>query len=220
MDASNRVESATMAAKGLAVTAPRAQSAMREEAVILFAELRNFTRMSEMLDAARVLALADEFFECAARAVLANGGQPVGVHNDSLVAAFRVGGVAEQSRAALRAAKNLAGEFDAVGQSWERDFGLRAAVALGVHHGQVVFGEAGPAGARSPVVFGDSVSIAERLVHRARAGEIVLSHAVMGVVSVAELELEAQPLPPLELHQRPPVRIYGVLRNDRLDFTS
>lgn len=42
----------------------------------------------------------------------------------------------------------------------------------------------------------------------------------MGVVSVAELELNAEPLPPVELHHRPAIRIYGVLRNDRLDFTS
>jgi hypothetical protein len=64
------------------------------------------------------------------------------------------------------------------------------------------------------------VSITERLVHRARAGELVFSDALMGAISVAELELDAQPLPPLELHHRPAMRIYGVLRDDRLDFTS
>ncbi|MDH5579100.1 MAG: hypothetical protein OEZ09_11650, partial [Betaproteobacteria bacterium] len=82
------------------------------------------------------------------------------------------------------------------------------------------YGEAGPAAQRNAVVFGDCVSITERLVHRARAGELVLSDALMGVISVAELELDAQPLPPLELHNRPSIRIYGVLRNDRLDFTA
>ena len=181
----------------MAVPAQHAQAAVREEAVILFAELRNFTRMSEMLDATRVLAFADQFFGCAARVVDANGGEPVAVHNDSLLVAFRAGGAADQARAAVR-----------------------AAIAMGVHHGQVVFGEAGPAGQRRAVAFGDCVSIAERLVHRARAGELVLSHAVIGLVSVAQLELDAQPLPPLELHNRPSMRIYGVLRNDRLDFTA
>jgi hypothetical protein len=58
------------------------------------------------------------------------------------------------------------------------------------------------------------------LVVPRRAGELVLSDAIMGVVSVAELELDAQPLPPLELHNRPAIRIYGVLRDDRLDFTA
>jgi adenylate cyclase len=196
------------------------QSAVRAESVILIAELRNFTRMSEMLDPERVLALADQFFDCAAHAVAKHGGQSMAVHNDSLMAGFRNAALANLARAAVRAAQQLFGEFDAVVQAWEREYGLRTAIALGVHLGDAVYGEAGPAAQRNAVVFGDCVSIAERLVHRARAGELVLSDAIMGVISVAELELDAQPLPPLELHNRPSIRIYGVLRNDRLDFTS
>ena len=194
--------------------------AERAESVILIAELRNFTRMSEMLEPARVLGLADQFFECAAQAVAENGGLSMAVHNDSLVAVFRGAATRELARAAVRAAQQLFGEFDAVVQAWEREYGLRTAIALGMHRGEAVFGEAGPAAQRNAVVFGDCVSITERLVHRARAGELVFSDALMGVISVAELELDAQPLPPLELHNRPSIRIYGVLRDDRLDFTS
>ena len=209
-----------MGAQVVAVATQRDNPAMRTAAVVLFAELRNFTSMSEMLDAARVLALADQFFECAADSVGVNGGEVIGVHNDSLLGVFRRGAAADQARSAVRAAQHMATAFDPVVQVWQHDYGLRAAIALGVHLGDTVFGEAGPAGQRNAVVFGDCVSIAERLVHRARAGELVLSHAVMAVVSVAELELDAQPLPPLELHNRPSIRIYGVLRDDRLDFTS
>jgi len=192
----------------------------RAESVILIAELRNFTRMSEMLEPARVLGLADQFFECAAQAVDKNGGQSMAVHNDSLVAVFRGAAIEGLARAAVRAAQQVFGEFDAVVQAWEREYGLRTALALGAHRGEAVFGEAGPAGQRNAVVFGDCVSVTERLVHRARAGELVFSDALMSVISVSELELDAQPLPPLELHNRPSIRIYGVLRDDRLDFTS
>ena len=192
----------------------------RAESVILIAELRNFTRMSEMLEPERVLGLADQFFECAAQAVAKKGGQSMAVHNDSLVAVFRGAATRELARAAVRAAQQLFGEFDAIVQAWEREYGLRTAIALGMHRGEAVFGEAGPAAQRNAAVFGDCVSITERLVHRARAGELVFSDALMGVISVAELELDAQPLPPLELHNRPSIRIYGVLRDDRLDFTS
>jgi adenylate cyclase len=188
--------------------------------VILFAELRNFTRMSEMLDAERVLALVDRFFELAARCAQAHAGLAMGVHNDSLMAAFYGGEPAGLARNAVRAAKQLFGDFDALAQDWERDYGLRTAIALGVHRGEAVYGEAGPAGERRQVVFGDCVSIAERLVHRARAGELVLSDAVMALLPVAELDLDAEPLPPLELHHRPAMRIYGLLRDERLDFTA
>jgi len=196
------------------------QKMERAESVILIAELRNFTRMSEMLEPERVLGLADQFFECAAQAAAKNGGQSMAVHNDSLVAVFRGAATPELARLALRAAQQLFGEFDATVQAWEREYGLRTAIALGAHRGEAVFGEAGPAAQRNAVVFGDCVSIAERLVHRARAGELVFSDALMAVISVAELELDAQPLPPLELHNRPSIRIYGVLRDDRLDFTA
>ncbi|MGH8688289.1 MAG: adenylate/guanylate cyclase domain-containing protein [Burkholderiales bacterium] len=194
--------------------------AERADSVVLIAELRNFTRMSEMLEPARVLALADQFFDGAAKAVAAHGGHAMAVHNDSLVATFRGGAAADLSREAVRAAQAMFGEFDALSQAWQRDFGLRTAIALGMHRGEAVYGEAGPADRREPVVFGDCVSIAERLVHRARAGELVLSDAVMAVVSASELELDAEPLPPLELHNRPSMRIYGILRDDRLDFTA
>jgi adenylate cyclase len=207
-------------AKVATVAKQSQQQAARAESVILIAELRNFTRMSEMLDPERVLALADQFFDRAAAAVAANGGQCMAVHNDSLMAAFRNAPIADLARAAVCAAQQLFGEFDALVQAWEREYGLRTAIALGVHRGEAVYGEAGPAAQRNAVVFGDCVSIAERLVHRARAGELVLSDAIMGVVSVSELELDAQPLPPLELHNRPSIRIYGVLRDDRLDFTA
>jgi adenylate cyclase len=202
------------------VTQPHAQAkAVRMESVILIAELRNFTRMSEMLDADRVLALADRFFALVATATQAHGGIALAVHNDSLVSAFCGGTPAALAEKAVRTAQQVFADFGVLAQEWERDYGLRTAVSLGVHRGEAVYGEAGPAGDRRPVVFGDCVSIAERLVHRARAGELVLSDAVMGVVSVAELELDAEPLPPLELHQRPAMRIYGVLRDERLDFT-
>jgi len=79
--------------------------AERAESVILIAELRNFTRMSEMLEPDRVLALADQFFECAAHAVAANGGESMAVHNDSLMAVFRNAAVADTARAAVHALK-------------------------------------------------------------------------------------------------------------------
>jgi len=209
-----------MAGKAAIVSGPSQAAAVRTESVILIAELRNFTRMSEMLDAERVLALVDRFFELAARCIQAHHGLAMATHNDSLVASFYDGSAKDMGRNAVRAAHQLFAEFDALAQEWERDFGLRTAMSLGVHRGEAVYGEAGPKGERRQVVFGDCVSIAERLVHRARAGELVLSDAVMGVLSLDELEIDPEPLPPLELHNRPAIRIYGVLRDERLDFTA
>ena len=70
---------------------------------------------------------------------------------------------------AVAAAQRIQREFGAIAESWQREYGLMTAVAMGLHLGDTVFGMAGPDGAAQFVAFGDCVSIAERLLHRARA---------------------------------------------------
>ena len=197
-----------------------AQKAERRPAAVLYAELRNFTRLSEVLQPDKVLELANEFFSLAARAIKESAGKVLSVHNDGLVAAFVAGAPGEFNGAAIRTAQAIQGKFGPIGERWQKEYGLPAAVSLGVHTGETVFGLAGPQGAQQSVGFGDSVSIAERLVHRARAGEIVISLDVMKALGAAVQTLGAEELPPLELGgKRPPLPIYGMLLETRLDFT-
>jgi class 3 adenylate cyclase len=193
--------------------------AERGQAVILQAELRNFTRLSEMLDAERVLQLASSFFSLAGAAVKAHGGEVFSLQNDSLVAAFRTGKAAQFAQQAIAAAQALMQDFEPLGERWKTDFGLAATLAAGVHLGDTVFGMAGPQGGEQYVAFGDTVSITERLVHRARAGEIVFSSEVAKALGAAAEGLGAKVLPPLELGRRPAIPIYGILLESRLDFT-
>jgi adenylate cyclase len=192
----------------------------RKAGALLYAELRNFTRLSEVLQPGKVLELANEFFSLASRIIVGAGGIVVAVHNDSLLASFTNGEPPAFNDAALKAARAIRVEFGPVGERWQKDYGLAAAVALGLHTGEAVFGMAGPLGAQQFVVFGDAVSVAERLVHRARAGEIVISIDVMKALGAAVQSLGAQELPVLELGgKRKPLPIYGLVLETRLDFT-
>ena len=192
----------------------------RKAAALLYAELRNFTRLSEVLQADKVLELANEFFSLVSRIVLAGAGNVVSVHNDSLLASFTNGKPLAFNDAALKAARAIRAEFGPVGERWQKDYGLAAAVALGLHTGEAVFGMAGALGAQQFVVFGDCVSVAERLVHRARGGEIVISLDVMKALGAAVESLRAEELPVLELGgRRTPLPIYGLVIETRLDFT-
>jgi len=190
--------------------------AERKPAAILVSELRNFTRMSDMLEPERVFMLANEFFALAARAAEMCGGRVMSVQNDTLVMAFNAGSAAQFCQQAFQAAQVVQREFGALADKWRQEYGLQAAVALGLHVGETVFGMAGPEGAERLVAFGDAISIADRLVHRARAGEIVISSAVTRTVGSTS---GARPLPPLELGRRQPIVIYGILLDTRLDFT-
>jgi adenylate cyclase len=191
----------------------------RRPAAILQAELRNFTRMSEMLEPAKVLELANDFFTLGGRIVREQSGKVLSVYNDTLLASFAAGAGPNFTANALKAAQDLQREFRLLGERWQTEYGLPAAVSLGIHLGETVFGMAGPQGAQQYVAFGDPVSVAERLVHRARNGEIVLSLPVMQALGAAVATLGAEALPPLELAKRQPIPIYGILLEDRLDFT-
>ena len=145
-----------------------AQKPERRPAAILFTELRNFTRLSEVLQPDKVLELANEFFSLAARAIKDHTGKVLSVHNDGLVAAFVVGEPAQFNDAAIKTAQVIQAEFGPIGERWQKEYGLPAAASSGVHSGDTLFGFAGPQGQQQFVGFGDSVSVAERLVHRAR----------------------------------------------------
>jgi adenylate cyclase len=180
---------------------------------VLYAELRNFTRLSEILDPAKVMELANEFFALVARQITGNSGRVLAVQNDSMLGVFNA------AADALVAAQAAQREFPPVGERWQNDYGFPAAIALGAHLGDAVLGMAGPPGAQQYVAFGDCVSIADRLVHRARPGEIVVSANLIQALGVDPESLGAQGLPPLELSRRPAIPIYGIVLETQLDFT-
>jgi len=194
-------------------------TASRREAAILYTELRNFTRLSEVLPPEKVLELANEFFSLAAMAVTANSGKVLSVQNDMLVAAFAAADKKEFAGRGLKSAQDVQREFGAMGDKWKTEYGLPAAVSSALHLGEAVFGMAGPIAHQQFVAFGDCVSVCERLAHRARSGEIILSLDFMQALGPAAQSLGATELPPLEIPKRPALRIYGIALESRLDFT-
>ena len=191
----------------------------RREAAIFYAELRNFTRLSEVLPPDKVLELANDFFSICAIAVTANSGKVLAVQNDTLLAAFAARERKDYTSRALKAAQDLHREFGAVGAQWKEQFGLPAAAAAAAHLGEAVFGMAGPPGSQQFVAFGDCVSVCERLMHRARAGEIILSLDFVKALGTGLQAIGAKELPPIEIPKRPPVQIFAITVETRLDFT-
>jgi len=189
----------------------------RTPMVILFAETRGFTGMSDMLDPEVVLARVGEFVSFVTRIVEAHEGAVVDVLSDTLMATFTG---QDDAQHAVEAAHEIQGGFVALAEAWQRDFGIRAAVSLGLHCGDAVVGFA----ENSPnpeqlFVFGDCVSIANRLMHRARAGEVVMSEMLVDLAREMGVTVEAEGLPQLDIPRRPPIKLYGVLLDTRLDFT-
>src|SRR5438445_12858281 len=171
-------------------------NAERREAAMLNAELRNFTRLSEVLAPDKVLELANDFFSLCGMAITANAGKVLSVQNDMMVAAFATGERKEYAQRALKAAQDLQREFGTLGEQWKKDFGLPAAISAAVHLGEAVFGMARPIAHQQFVAFGDCVSVTERLVHRARAGAVSPSLDFMKGLGASGQTLVRADLPP------------------------
>src|SRR5262245_16354351 len=167
--------------------AAKPDAAQRIPVVVLYAETRGFTRTSEVLEPAVVLARVAEFFAVVGAAVEKHGGIVRNVLNDTLAASFAGEGNAGR---AVQAAQAIQDSFIAIEEKWASEDGIRAAVALGLHAGDAVVGQT--QGTAQPLIVGDSLSIAERLLHRARAGEYVLSKVVMDVLQATGFELETE----------------------------
>ena len=194
-----------------------AEKPERSPTVILFAETRGFTGMSDMLDPGVVLARVVEFVTLVAKAVEEHEGAVVNILSDTVMATFTG---QDDAQHAVAAAQEIQAGFAALAEGWDRDFGIRAAVSMGLHCGDAVvgFAENNPT-PEQLFVFGDCVSIANRLLHRARAGEFVLSEPLMDLAREMGVTIEAEELSPLELVRRDPIKVFGVLLDTRLDFT-
>jgi len=189
----------------------------RSPTVILFAETRGFTGMSDMLDPGAVLARVGEFVSLITQVVEEHEGAVVDVLSDTVMATFTG---QDDAQHAVGAAREIQSGFTALAEIWQRDFGIRAAVAMGLHCGDAVVGFA----ENSPqpeqlFVFGDCVSVANRLLHRARPGEFVMSETLVDLAREMGVPIDAEELPPLEIPRRDPIKLYGVLLDAGLDFT-
>ena len=102
----------------------------RTPTVILFAETRGFTGISEVFDPGVVLARVAEFVALVARAVEKHEGAVVNVLSDTIMATFTG---QDDAQHAVAAAQEIQSGFATLAESWDRDFGIHAAVSMGLH---------------------------------------------------------------------------------------
>jgi class 3 adenylate cyclase/CheY-like chemotaxis protein len=198
---------------------PQAGYQRRFDAVILFADLRGFTRMAEQFPPAQVVLLLNEYFSLLTNIAYRYNGVIFNMAGDSLLVGFGV--PFEQPDAAERAincGNQMLAEFDGLSTEWRAQHGLETGLGIGVNKGEVVAGNVGSAAYSNFTIIGDAVNIASRLMQRARAGELLLSDRVMEVLKTTQIFMDALPLPPLTLRGRTePIGLYCLPYKGRLD---
>lgn len=116
-------------------------------AVIWYSDLRDSTPLADRLGGAAFLALLNDYFACLAGAVLDNGGQVLRFIGDAVLGIFPVGADAydgpEACRRALAAAADAGERVAAVNAANERGDGEAIAFGLGLHMGEIHYGNIG-----------------------------------------------------------------------------
>lgn len=173
---------------------------IRCKAVVLFADMRGFTAMSERLDPPTVLQALNEFFPALMSIARDHRGKVFGIAGDSLMTGFGV--PVEESDAPLRAVRSawdMLTRFDELSDRWHDRFDVRVGLGVGIDVGDVVAGYVGASGLESYTLVGDAVNTAARLTGRARAGEFLASTCVLDAARSQGFDRQARRLPALDL---------------------
>lgn len=145
----------------------------RREVTVMFADLRGFATLSELIPPEEMTGLLSEIFGATSEVILAEGGTIIDFEGDAVVAAFNARG--DQPRHACRAmhaalrllavVERLNAAWDARGtsQTWRAAGITSLAMRVGLHSGAVVAGSVGTASRAKFALVGDVVNTASRI---------------------------------------------------------
>lgn len=151
----------------------------RRNAVVLFTDLRGFTRMTSTVPAHVVIEVLNEFFTEMVDVVHAHHGTVFDLAGDELMVAFGVPFIQHDApQRALQAAGAMQQAFARLRSKWEVERGIEVGLGVGIDRGQVVMGSIGAARHMNFGLVGYAVNTAHRLVELAQHGQIIVSEAV------------------------------------------
>ncbi len=134
------------------------------EVAVLFADMRDFTSMSENRLPYDVVFILNRYFAAMGMAVEESGGRVDKFVGDGIMAVFGVErGVAVGSGNAMLAARRMAERLIEVNNALAHELDRPLRIGIGIHSGSVIVGEMGYGRASSVTAIGDTVNTASRL---------------------------------------------------------
>jgi adenylate cyclase len=182
---------------------------VNQEVTVLFADIRDFTPMSENLEPGRVVEILNEYFTRATDVIFDNGGMLDKYIGDSVMAVFGApiskGNDAKNAVNAAIQIQRLLIELnrDAAARKWPE---LR--VGIGINTGTAVAGNIGSPKRLDYTVVGDTVNTAQRLMANAEGGQILISHSTAATLGGS---FDVEQLPDLRVKGRSEaVKVFSV----------
>jgi adenylate cyclase len=175
---------------------------VEREIVILFGDLRAFTKLSEKRLPYDLVFLLNQYFAEMGNAVEAAGGRIDKFIGDGVMALFGLdSGVEAGCREALVAARDMALRMQNLNRALVFDIPEPLRIGIGIHTGPAIVGEMGYGTAVSITAVGDSVNTASRIesLCKTYGCELVISDAV---VLRSGIDLGAAPRHEIEIRGR------------------
>ncbi len=153
----------------------------RQAVTILFADIRNFTELSEQLAPEELVEILNQYLAVAANAVLKYEGTLDKFMGDAVMAIFNAPlPQADHSLLAVQAALDMRQAVEQLHARLPKVQHLE--YGIGIHTGDAVVGNVGTRQQMNYTAIGDAVNVARRLQESAAGGQIILSQAVLKCV--------------------------------------
>jgi len=163
-------------------------------AVVMFTDIRGFTRMSEKMDPQAVIGILNEYFEKMVGVINANGGHIDKFIGDAIMAYWGVPDPdPDAARRAIAAALGMRHEMEALNAKFLAQGLPQIGTGFGINAGDVVAGSLGSSDRMEYTVIGDVVNTAQRAESNAMAQQILITEAVWKIVGD---QLDADSLEP------------------------
>ena len=174
---------------------PSFAQGQEREIVVLFADLRGFTTLSENKLPYDVVFLLNRYFAAMGQAIERSGGTLDKFVGDGVMALFGLSTTPPvAARTALKAARAMTKELEQLNRELETDLPAPLRIGIGLHGGPAIVGRMGYGTASGLTAVGDTVNIASRLESASKdfAVQIVVSDRVMQLAGLTGLAYETR----------------------------
>lgn len=160
-------------------------------AVVWFSDLRGFTAMTDRLPTDEVIALLDDYFECMTQPLEERGGEVLKFIGDGLLAIFpqAKSGSCDAPRRALKAAREAGTLMQRLNQRRAKAGRAPLRHAVGLHVGDVSYGNIGSPERLDFTVIGPAVNLANRLQQLSKVtGQTIIASSAFAALSEEPLD--------------------------------
>ena len=168
----------------------------RREAVVVFADLRGFTRLTVEHSPDAVMALLNKLFPEMIEIAHQYEGVIFDITGDELMIAFNVPYTQEDAnQRAVNTAVSMQHQFTHLREEWAEQ-GMKVGLGAGIARGPVVLGHVGGPSHMNYAMVGEAVNIAHRLVDLAEDAQIVVAPDILANAKVDSRLATIHELPP------------------------